>query len=418
MTDLVTLEANIIGNALKNKSIYVLLATRLRPQWLSSEGRVDWENITHGKITKKLEEKYAGVTQLSSDEVLDSVTQLKTRYALHQMKSLCETTLKRLEKVENSFDVATFVKSFALRASKLLTTDDKKIVQPQDWLQNGYQAVIDRMALTQPPYLDLGIPSITEALMCEPGHLVILAAQTGKGKTALALNFAANLAVLQSIPTLFLNTEMSAEELSLRLLAILANVKLSAIRNGMPSQAEMICLEDAVNRWMAQNTLYISDALPWVTADDVIALTREYALTKGIKCMILDYVQRVETGNPDERWLALLGTSKQLKSLAQELKILIVMVAQLTETQHLSGSKAMKNDADAFLILASNEDPAVNATHLLTLEKSRHTPSGVQIPLIMDKDSLRFYDVYFKSKEECDRLDQLLEVEAEAVGQQ
>lgn len=94
------------------------------------------------------------------------------------------------------------------------------MVPPERWTRVGQEEIERRMNGTRPSF-DLGLGRLTEALSPEAGHLFILAGETGKGKTALALNLAAGLGITQGVPVLFINnTEMSLEELVLRLYAL------------------------------------------------------------------------------------------------------------------------------------------------------------------------------------------------------
>lgn len=77
-------------------------------------------------------------------------------------------------------------------------------------------------------YIDLD--RITGGL--QGGSLIILAARPSMGKTALALNIAQYVAIKQETPVLIFSLEMSAEQLSHRLLASEAKVNIHDMRTG------------------------------------------------------------------------------------------------------------------------------------------------------------------------------------------
>lgn len=58
----------------------------------------------------------------------------------------------------------------------------------------------------------------------EPGMLCIIAAKTGQGKSAFSLNLLQEIAVNQKIPCLYLNTEMSEQQIHIRLMTMLGRV--------------------------------------------------------------------------------------------------------------------------------------------------------------------------------------------------
>ncbi len=70
------------------------------------------------------------------------------------------------------------------------------------------------------------------------GDLVILAARTGVGKSALLLNVARNAAIGQQGTVAFFALEMSAEQLAMRLLSAEADVDATRLRLGMHTEDE------------------------------------------------------------------------------------------------------------------------------------------------------------------------------------
>jgi KaiC/GvpD/RAD55 family RecA-like ATPase len=354
-----------------------------------SGAKRDWMCLRNRNLDE-IRNRYDGDAP-TFDEALEALHKIELAYSIRQARAFCEAALKRIPQATD--DPEGFLTWFALNAGKvtLIHRDQRAIQGPQEWMEEGYRAILERKAGRAAKTIDLGIPALTEAILPEPGHLMIIAAETGKGKTATALNIAVNTAVMQSVPTLYLNTEMAAEELALRLYAILANVRATALRTGLTDAAELACVDEIYKLYKPTNALFISDALTWLTVDEIVALTRRYTASEGIKVLIVDYIQRLESSGKEERWQILIEATKRLKSLAQETGTLVILLAQLTEEQRLAGSRGMKNDTDAFLIL--QESQGGMETHILKVEKSRHAPSGTEIKLALDKRSLRLFDL-------------------------
>jgi len=367
--------------------------SRIRPEMFSDgQVRLDWIRLKENKNLGELKQRYHEEAA-SFEEVLDALHRLECAHAIRQTKLFCESALKRISQGDGDEDPERFLAWFALNAGRIafIHRDERAIRGPEEWMEEGYRAILDRKMGAASKTIDLGIPALTEAVLPEPGHLVIIAAETGKGKTATALNIAVNTAVFQGIPTLYLNTEMAAEELALRLYAILANVSATALRKGHTDSADLACIDETYKLYKSTNALFISDALTWLTVEEIVALTRRYAASERVKVLIVDYIQRLESNGKEERWQLLIEATKRLKSLAQETGTLVILLAQLTDEQRLAGSRGMKNDADAFLILQESEEGP--QTHVLRVEKSRHTPSGTEINVALDKRSLRMFDL-------------------------
>lgn len=67
----------------------------------------------------------------------------------------------------------------------------------------------------------------------EAGDLVILSGETGGGKSAFAANLARDIAVTQKQPLLYINNEMSADQMALRWSALIGGYDHGTLRGGV-----------------------------------------------------------------------------------------------------------------------------------------------------------------------------------------
>lgn len=386
-TEIDRLEQLLLASAAQDKKVYFFLAARMKDEEFTvpSHRRL-WQQARKAQDPAKLE-PFAShdVTPLTVTKVSVVLGKLREATAVQKVKHLCLKAIKVLENGELE-QPERFLNQFARAAAKIsvVRRNDEVVLSPEDWLERGLNEITDRQA-SGPRHLDLGLPKTSVMVAAEPGHLVILSADTGKGKTALALNMAAHLGMVSKIPTLYLNTEMAWWELAFRLYALLADADLFRMRCGRLDTADLARVTE-VSRW-AGGALYITDAVPWMTADEVVSLAREHAVTVGLKVLVLDYVQRMENQTGDERWETFLAAAKTFKSLAQELGILFLLVAQMRDG-HLAESRGMKREADVVLELSEENDK-----HVLRLRKSRHTTAGTKIDLAFDRRTLRLTEI-------------------------
>ncbi|MGB9879415.1 MAG: DnaB-like helicase C-terminal domain-containing protein, partial [Anaerolineae bacterium] len=320
---------------------------------------------------------------------------LRAESGLKEAYRLCEAALRDIRNGARN-NPEEFLRKFIQSAARIVVPQDLEPVKaPDEWGSGGLQAVLRRRQGQGPPSFSLGLEQTSRMVSVEPGHLMILAAETGKGKTAFALNIASHIGISNKIPTLYVNTEMSWEELSLRLYAILGGVSLFSLRNGSIGASDVEKVRQVYdNLSRSGNALYITDAMPWFTHREVEALIREYAVLAGIRVVIVDYIQRLDADDASEDgWVALLRACKALKSLAQELKMLVVVVAQLADQDRLAGSRGMAREADVVLFLEEEDDLQADWTHRLKIAKARHSASNVMIRIRMDRTSLRMTEV-------------------------
>jgi hypothetical protein len=399
--NIVNLERALVFSAYDDNAVLGYLINRLTAKDLTDQAsKSAWAALSAGKQPPdKAVQALQGSTVLTVIDAKDAVKTLKTSVVLRKVYQICAHALKGLQNGAAK-NPEEFITRFSKAAAQIAlpTSADDCVKAPAEWLDGAYKEIQARRNEKRPRWLDLGIPTLTDALAAEPGHLVILAAETGKGKTALALNIATYLSVNQSIPSLYCNTEMGWEELAFRIYALMADVNLFQMRAGCSSQDDFRKIEKARKAKQVGNSLYITDALPWATTDNICSLAREYAVTIGLKVLFVDYVQRLEIKDGNEQWLGLLSAAKDFKSLAQELGIMVLMVAQLNRQEQLAGSSGMARECDAWANLEElpPEEKATQntvATHRIKIKKSRHTCGGNSIDILMQSESLRMFEV-------------------------
>lgn len=185
------------------------------------------------------------------------------------------------------------------------------------------------------------------------GDLIILSAPTGHGKTLLSMNLMECFAMDQKIPTLYVNTEMSEDQINARWVTILSNHKAinykRVITGDLPEAGKKIALEASKK---IRESQFCSIKIDDLNIHSLEVVLRRYKAKRGIKIAFVDYVGRMDTQDKKlQEWQVLIQIAKKLKTLAQQLKMTIFMIAQQTDEGYLQGSKAMKNEATVFMIL-------------------------------------------------------------------
>jgi replicative DNA helicase len=196
----------------------------------------------------------------------------------------------------------------------------------------------------------------------QPGQLVLIAARPGLGKSTLALDIARASALRANVPTVFFSLEMSASEISQRLLAAETSVPLSVIRKAKELSGEGWKRIASVQARIGETPLYIDDS-PNLTLSEIRAKCRRLKAQRGIKLVIIDYLQLLTSGKKVEnRQQEVSEFSRSLKLLAKELDVPIVALSQLNRgpeqsqdkrplLSHLRESGSLEQDADIVLLL-------------------------------------------------------------------
>ncbi|MGI9548699.1 MAG: replicative DNA helicase [Bdellovibrionales bacterium] len=223
----------------------------------------------------------------------------------------------------------------------------------------------------------------------QPSELLILAARPSMGKTSLGLNFALHNA-LAGKTVAFFSLEMSREQVLMRLLSSLAKVNLSQLMNGQVSDHHWSEIISAAAR-LSESKLFIDDSSP-LSPYEVRTKARRLKSQQGLDLIIIDYLQFMHLPDKKEsREREVSEISKLLKSLAKELQIPIIAVAQLNRGVELRSTKrpilsdlresgSIEQDADVIMMLYredyyTDED---NPSHVaeLIINKQRNGPTG------------------------------------------
>lgn len=227
----------------------------------------------------------------------------------------------------------------------------------------------------------------------KPGDLIILGAQTGHGKTAFALHTSKSIAVDSKKNVLYLNTEMSREQIALRWGSILSGIEHERIRAGNINETELSIILNAYSR--LRDSGFYSYPCPNLTPEKTISIARKFKAQKNIELMIIDYVGRMDKFDPRiPEWQMLEQIVKTQKMLAQNLKIAVMCLVQLNADGTMQGARRMKNECDLMLKLTPipreefelNEEikKYLNPNYYLIIEKNRDGRSGVSIPIVFD----------------------------------
>lgn len=228
----------------------------------------------------------------------------------------------------------------------------------------------------------------------QKSDLIILAARPSLGKSALALNIACHVACKEKIPVGIFSLEMSADQITDRLLATEADIDLWHLRTGRLSAEgddnDFERIQRAIGV-LSEAPIYIVD----VSNIDILqmrAMARRLQSQKGLGLLIVDYLQMMFPLNPHLGLIQqVTENSRALKSLAKELNIPLLVVSQLSRAVErrtpqlprladLRESGSIEQDADVVLFIYREdrdkiETPRKNIADII-VAKHRHGPLG------------------------------------------
>ncbi len=257
-----------------------------------------------------------------------------------------------------------------------------------------------------------GLDTMTNGL--HAGEMIVIAARPSMGKTALAMNIAEHVAIEGGKAVAVYSLEMSTQQLMQRLLCSHARVDMKKVRDGFLGKQYMTSLIQATTR-LSECKMFIDDT-PGLSILELRARARRLKDRHDIQLIVIDYLQLLKSTSKrgqENRQIEVAEISSGIKALAKELKIPIIVLAQLNRNPEsrtgdskgrprlsdLRESGSIEQDADLVGLLWREEYYADDDEEKKESEgraefliaKQRNGPVGA-VPLTFLKHITRFED--------------------------
>lgn len=277
--------------------------------------------------------------------------------------------------------------------------------------------------------VDTGLRSANHRLVLPAGGVSVIAASPGEGKTSLMLNLLRNL--LRSQPDkkfYFFSYEEPDIFLAYKLLMIGSNVQLGeqnldAFIDHFRSASWRACDEkdpqlaralDEFNTWTGQGRLSLLS--PELDCYTLVKEIREHCRPEETGAIFIDYIQKIRLvggAYPKDRYQQLQTISDELRRLANELNIPIIVGAQLNRSvsawppslDHIRESSDIGQDAS--LVLALKRERRANAE-----------TETLKVHVCKDRRGPAHYDLRFGFRGATYRVDSLASTDAKVLTRQ
>jgi replicative DNA helicase len=323
---------------------------------------------------------------------------IKEKFLLRQMISTCTEYVARAH--EEQGDVKVLLDEVEARVLEI-GEERFRSAQPsmKDMVNEAITGIEKLVALKGSiTGLSTGFPELDRMTNgMHEGEMFVIAARPSMGKTALAMNIAEHVALDGEKPVAVFSLEMSAHQLVQRLLCSRARVNAKKLRDGFIGKADMMSLGSTASI-LSKAKIFIDDT-PGLSILELRAKARRLRNRERIELIVIDYLQLIQE------------ISYGIKALAKELKIPVIVLAQLNRNpeQRTGGTKGrprlsdlresgtIEQDADLVGLLirdkyyAEDDETKKEAAGKATLiiAKQRNGPTG-DVPLTFLEEFTRF----------------------------
>ncbi|MGM9858041.1 MAG: replicative DNA helicase [Bacilli bacterium] len=374
---------------------------------------VDVQTVTNELINSKEFEKIGGIEyllEITESNIAPSnykhyVDIVKDQAILRNYLLQLKETINQYDKEEIN-DVSTFI---GLTAEKILRKAESRKIssfETAESVAHRVKADLNTIKITDEDGvtgLTTGYKRLNELTHgWQKSDMIILAARPSVGKTAFALNLCLNATLKTKKPVGIFSLEMPAEMLMMRLVANRSTVELGKIQTGKISQRDYVAIDKALSE-IASTKLFIDDS-PNIKLMDILAKARKLKMEHpDLALIMIDYIGLITTGNKkvESRQVEVSEISRQLKALARELEIPILVLCQLSRNveqaktggrkpviSDLRESGSIEQDADVIMLLSrpdyqnkdnSNMKSLTNDINEPTINENGETVSQVTV---------------------------------------
>jgi replicative DNA helicase len=243
-----------------------------------------------------------------------------------------------------------------------------------------------------------GIKKIDETILgFIGGHLIIIAGRPGDGKSAFALQIAMNI----GDKALFYGLEMDGAENYARVLSSLTEIPLNRIITDNLTKEEREYLTAVEEKLKNCHLEFVSDKRQF---QEIMNDIRRKAIRKEIDCVFIDYLQLMNNTVGNNRDTQIGDMTRNLKILAKELNIPIVVLSQMSRAiekrvgepvlSDLRESGNIEQDANAVIFLYNCDEDKNNKMPRVDVIFAKGRNFGIgKIPMIFNKRAFTFIDV-------------------------
>lgn len=191
------------------------------------------------------------------------------------------------------------------------------------------------------------------------GDMIVVGGRPSMGKTAFALSLMDRMAK-NGYKSLIFEMEMADVKLGKRLIAQASHTEVKKLFNLTHDTEELSRVVQAIGRYENDNRIFI-DTTPSISVEAIRAKVKKYKQKYGIQVVVVDHIGIMNHPKDNEN-ASLTHISKNLKSIAREFDVVMIVISQLNRgvegrtdkrpmLSDLRASGSIEQDADMVMLV-------------------------------------------------------------------
>lgn len=298
--------------------------------------------------------------------------------------------------------------------SKINSANGQTVETPYKHISQTSEEFLLSLANPEKPGIKTGFFKLDEILGgLQKKQLITIAAETSMGKTTFAWNIAIN-AGLKKHPILYLSLEMSEMEMQKKAYSVFSGMSSRDLGQVTFIGKEINTLKQIHDEVFKTMPLYLTEQT--LTLLDIKRTTRLMKSKYNIELLIVDHLHFMQSKKQSEtRNLEISLITSELKALAKELNIAIIMLSQLNRAgaarlerrpmlTDLRDSGSIEQDSDIVIFIyrhgVHNPDEVDPSNTEIIVAKNRGGERNVTVELKFDGRIGLFTDPHYREEQE------------------
>lgn len=307
---------------------------------------MDWSSLIEDPALS--EDDRAFLASYSKKDKINIESLFHTLEQYRVGRAIYALTQHAIESLKSSFDADNLLDELADMLSQARTVSEDQKLYHLGAGNNTSKIVESLLDMSiKPAVIPTGFPTYDSLVGGFPDSgLVILAATTSSGKSAMSNQLALNINRI-GWDVCKVSLEMTESEEIERILANQTSIDHSKIRNKKLTPSEVKIIKKAYKDFVRKNKEG-GTRLTILSPTEDLTLTQIFMLLKpyDYRVIIIDYISLLKEQKNVEQWKHLSDVAREAKRYSLKNNCLIIMLAQLDDDNRIRYSRAIKEHAD------------------------------------------------------------------------
>lgn len=360
---------------------YRVIVKRLRDNGTTP----DWSEIQSdpsiSEDTRKILKASKELPAVSREKVMSIITVLDKYRKLRSLVNMAQNVLDNIE--DKQVDLDELIENTSTALAKARARGDAKTALHHFGKGNNTTPLLKEMLYGKAkPSIPTGFRAFDDrngGILL--GSLWTIGANTGGGKTTMAVNLLRNMTEFAQEDCCIVPLEMTATQTTDRLMGVLTGIEVNKISQKRLSDGEKKVVKGAYRKYVqtlkGNNTRYtIYEPDEDVTIEEVLLTLKPF----GYRVILIDYISLLKGADGDDQWRQLGNIARFAKMFAKTNNCIVVLLCQVSEEGRIRYAQAIaEHSNNAWIWTMPGEESDTSIMEIKQIKARNQQRFGFQL---------------------------------------